>query len=438
MPNKGETQHDIFSARTSRDSAARKLRHGGVVVIKSPRSLREVVQNGLCIGCGLCAALAPRRWQMAVTDEGRLRPKPVAPEDDAADAPILQACPGAVVEAEARGARLDPIWGSYSHMGEAWAGDPDTRFRAATGGLLSALGVHLLRSGKARFILHCAADPVRPMRSIWVMSDTQEQLVARCGSRYGPSDTLAGFETALARAEPFGIIAKPCDANAIRARAKADPRVDALVVAVLVMVCGGASDLGKSRALLDEYGLNEDDLSLFRYRGYGNPGPTRIETRDGRAFEKTYNDLWKDEAGWRIQSRCKICPDAIGEAADVAASDIWPGGGPVGEDAGFNGVITRSSSGEALLQSAVACGDVILGRDLTPREYDDFQPHQVAKKRAVAARLRGLAKAGQPVFRHAGLRIDELDAKDPDEEAGACRRAIEGDFREPMAEPGQD
>ena len=399
---------------------------------RAPASITEVVENGLCIGCGLCEALGPDRWRMSMTGEGRLRPAPLDTPDDAADAEILAACPGAVAEAPAQGAHHDDVWGSYTHMGEAWAGDPDTRFRAATGGVLTALGVHLLRSGQAQFILHCAADPEAPMRSKWVFSETPGQVIARAGSRYGPTNTLAGLEAALARGEPFAIIAKPCDAGAVRARAKSDPRIDTLLVAVLVMVCGGASDLGKSQALLAEYSLNEDDLSVFRYRGYGNPGLTRVETKDGRAFEKTYLDLWADETGWRIQSRCKICPDAIGEAADIAAADIWPGGAPVGEDAGFNGVITRSPAGQALFESAVAAGNLVQGRDHTPRDYDDFQPHQVSKKRNLAARLRGLSGAGQPVYHHKGLRLDALDAGDASQEAGTCERAKIGKFCEPM------
>lgn len=397
-----------------------------------PRSVREVVENGLCIGCGLCEALAPDRWRMTLTSEGRLRPAPLIPEDIEKDKQILSSCPGAITEAEPRGAQSDAVWGSYTHMGEAWAGDPDTRFHAATGGVLTALGVHLLRSGKARFILHCAADPDYPMRSKWVISETPGDVIKRAGSRYGPSDTLAGLEVALSREEPFAIIAKPCDAGALRARAKADPRLRERLAAVLVMVCGGASDLGKSQDLLREFGVSEDELSVFRYRGYGNPGLTRVETKDGRAFEKTYLDLWKDESGWRIQTRCKLCPDAIGEAADIAAADIWPGGAPTGEDAGFNGVITRTPEGQALFESAVAAGDLVAGRTHSPRDYDNFQPHQVAKKRAMAARLRGLCEAGKPVYHHSGLRLNELDAGDPDEQRGAVTRADSGRFSEPL------
>lgn len=402
---------------------------------RQPVSLREVVEHGLCIGCGLCEALGPERWRMTMTAEGRLRPAPVAEEDAGKDTAILACCPGVVAEASADGDKHDAVWGRYSHMGEAWAGDPDIRYRAATGGVLTALGVHLLRSGKARFILHCAADPERPMRSRWVMSGTPEEVSARAGSRYGPSDTLAGLEAALARGEPFAIIAKPCDAGAVRARAKADPRIDALLVAVLVMVCGGASDLGKSWMLLDELGLREEEVSLFRYRGYGNPGPARVETKDGRAFERSYDELWGDEAGWRIQTRCKLCPDAIGEAADVAAADIWPNAQPEGEDEGFNGIITRSATGQRLMEEAVAAGDLVLGADHTPRDYDHFQPHQLRKKRAMAARLRGLSAAGWPVYAHQGLRLDELNEGCAAEQQGATRRAQSGRFSEPMPAP---
>ncbi len=398
-------------------------------------SVRAVVENGLCIGCGLCEALAPERWVMRMTAQGRLRPAPRVNEDPQADAPILAACPGVVAEAEARGASSDPIWGSYMQMHEAWAGDPDLRFKAATGGVLTALGMHLLSSGKAAFILHCGADPAQPMRSRWVISETPEAVRANAGSRYGPTDTLAGLEVALARGQPFAIIAKPCDAGAVQARAKSDSRLDELLVAVLVMVCGGASDLGKSEAVLRELALTEDEVTLFRYRGYGNPGPTRIEARDGRCFEKTYNEMWADETGWRIQTRCKLCPDAIGEAADVAAADIWPDANPQGEDEGFNGVITRTPAGQALVDAAIAAGDLVKGQDHSPRDYDHFQPHQVRKKHAIASRLRGLTRAERPVFAHKGLRIEELDAKDIKEEQGAEARARAGRFDDEVPSP---
>lgn len=68
-------------------------------------------------------------------------------------------------------------------------------------------------------------------------------------------------------------------------------------------------------------GVEREEVTSFRYRGNGNPGPTRVETSDGRSFELTYQEMWEDEATWQIQTRCKICHDATGEGADIAASD---------------------------------------------------------------------------------------------------------------------
>jgi len=317
-------------------------------------------------------------------------------------------------------------------MEKVWATDPDVRFKAATGGLLTALGTYLLESGRAKFILHCEADPAAPMRTRWCISETALQVISRAGSRYGPSATLAGLQSAIDRDQPFAVIAKPCDAGAIRERAKVDGALDRNLVVVLVMVCGGASDLGKSQVLLDEYGIEERDVTLFRYRGYGNPGATRVETKDGRTFEKTYNDLWADESGWRIQTRCKVCPDAIGDAADIAAADIWPDANPVGEDAGFNGVITKTAAGESLYKDAVKAGFLTQGSKIKPREFDNFQPHQVRKKRALAARLRGMQSGGSCVYRHEGLRIELLDVKDIEEQEQTRLRVDIGKFREAL------
>ncbi len=393
--------------------------------VRYPETVNDVIDAGLCIGCGLCEALAPKQWKMRYTAEGKLRPDRIGPGSDKA---ILEACPGAIARSNAEDTpRTDLIWGGHHRMQEAWAADPDIRHRASTGGVLTALGAALLESGKADFILHCEADPDVPMRTRWCLSEDVDALMMRAGSRYGPSDTLAGLSAAVSRDQPFAIIAKPCDAGAVRERAKSDPHLERNLVALLVMVCGGASDLQKSLNVLSEFNITEDDLTLFRYRGYGNPGATQIETSSS-VHTKSYTDMWADESGWRIQSRCKVCPDALGEAADIAAADIWVDGMPTDEEEATNGIITRTARGELLLQEAIAGGQVCVGSNITAREFDRFQPHQVRKKHALASRLRGMISAGSPIYRHEGLRVAELDKPDVDQEEGTKKRVLEGRF----------
>ena len=375
---------------------------------------------------------------MKTTHYGALRPSLANRFKPDEEAKLMSACPGVIAEARQEvEEQVAPVWGAMKQATFAWAGNPEIRFRAATGGVLTALGIHLLNSGKAKFILHVGADPDAPMRSRWLISETAKSVIENAGSRYGPTAPLAGLEIALERNEPFAVIAKPCDLGALHALSKTDSRIDELIIARLVMVCGGQSRLGKSTDLVAERGVQEDELTLFRYRGYGNPGPTRFETRDGRAFEKTYNEVWENEAGWQLETRCKLCPDALGEAADIAALDVWPGGGPVGEDAGFNGLIVRNTAGEELVQSAVDAGDLVLGEPISETMLNDFQPHQVRKKHALAARMAGREAAGLPNIKTNGLRISSLGqnlSKEAwkTEAEGTKQRATNGAMTEPL------
>ncbi|MEM9046405.1 MAG: Coenzyme F420 hydrogenase/dehydrogenase, beta subunit C-terminal domain [Pseudomonadota bacterium] len=340
---------------------------------------------------------------MAWTEADRLRPVPVAPMPRRAEELAAASCPGLIAEGispdeAAPEATDDLMWGYWHHAHIGWAGDPEIRHRASTGGVLSALAAFLLESGEADFILHLAPDPERPARSRYRISRTPEEAADTGGSRYGPSAPLEGLVEArelAATGQRFAFIGKPCDVSAIRLLAQQEAWLAEALTHRLTIMCGGASDFSKTAKLLAEWGMAEDDLAELRYRGYGNPGPTTAKTRDGRQAGTTYQALWEDESAWALQHRCKICPDAIGMAADLVAFDCWPGGGPEGEDEGFNALLTRTQAGAALLEAAVAAGALALGKTIGADDFELFQPHQSAKRRAVWARLAGQRHAGK-------------------------------------------
>ncbi|HME39452.1 MAG TPA: Coenzyme F420 hydrogenase/dehydrogenase, beta subunit C-terminal domain [Steroidobacteraceae bacterium] len=413
----------------------------------TPLTLEEIVAGGLCIGCGLCRAVAGAdKVDIVLTPEGRERPVARTRLETATLDRINAICPGMRVAGAPGGtqsgeAARDVVWGPAEQLAIGYAADPKVRFRASAGGVLTALGQYLLTSGRVKFILHAAASSREPMRTERALSFDAASVLEAAGSRYGPGAPLVDFTALLDRAEPFALIAKPCDVGAVRNLARIDARVDRYLRYALTFVCGGASDLTKSEQVLRELGIRPEELALFRYRGNGCPGPTRLETLDGRAYELSYQQMWQDEATWQIQPRCKICPDAIGESADISASDVWPGGGPAGEDAGFNGIIVRTLRGLELYRAALAAGALVIEpRAVSFRDFDEFQPHQVRKKRAVWARLAGMRAAGRPVPETHDLRLEECArmntvAENLAEARGARRRAGQGMLGEPPAAP---
>lgn len=408
----------------------------------APLSLGEIVENGLCIGCGLCRSVAgPGEVEIVMTREGRERPVAREVLSEATLVRINAVCPGIRVEGpdpsrSSDAAAKDVVWGSVERLSIGHATDPDVRHRCSSGGVLTALGQFLLTSGRAAFILHVAASRSTPMRSERRLSFDTASVLDGAGSRYGPVTPLVDFCQILDRGEPFALIGKPCDVTAVRNLARVDARVDGLMRYALAFVCGGASDLTKSEQMLQRFGVGEDAVTLFRYRGHGNPGPNRLETRDGRAFQMSYRELWEDEDRWMIQPRCKICPDAIGQSADIVASDAWLNGGPAVDDEALNGIWVRTRGGQELLDAAIAAGAIAIKRESGFAEFDVLQSHQVRKRRAVWARLKGMEIAGRPVPEVIGLQLEECARQNSlgenlAEARGACERARNGRLGEP-------
>ncbi len=404
-------------------------------------SVEDVVAGGLCIGCGLCESLAPNQIEMVMTAEGRERPRVRRPIASSTWRRIESACPGTRIAGVPPAsvptrASVDTVWGPIIRLVEAHAADPHVRYRGSSGGVLTALAQYLLESRRVEAIVHVAASREAPMRSKGQVSFDRVQVLEGAGSRYGPAAPLRDLMAIVDRGRPFALIGKPCDVGAVRNLARSEPRLASQLRYALAMLCGGASDLEKSRAVLTQFGLEESELSLFRYRGHGSPGLNRIQTHDGRDVAVTYGEMWEDEAGWRIQSRCKVCPDAVGEVADIVAGDMWPGGDPPDNDDGYNAVFVRTEAGAELFESAVTAGVLEVGDAIPVRRMDHFQPHQVEKKLAVASRLAGMRAAGGPVPRVRNLRIGQLARETGWRAAfrqflGAYQRTRHGAFSEP-------
>jgi len=383
--------------------------------MSSIEKLSDIVDNGLCIGCGLCQSVAGKdKIEISMTPKGRLEPKEISKISPEVFKKIVNVCPGTIVEGLpkkeiASNAEHNLVWGYYLSLCYSWSTDKKIRFESSTGGLLNGLSIYLLESKKVKFIMHTAANPKKPMRSLPKFSYSKEELLSgESRSRYGPAGTLERFHEALDLNEPFAFVGKPCDISAIRQLSKSDSRVNKLCKYLLTLVCGGFAEFTKAQDFIESFKVKEDELSIFRYRGYGNPGRMYIKTKDGREYDREYNSFWGEESTWRVPFRCKICPDAIGESSDVAALDTWRGGSPKEEDEGFNAVIVRTKKGLDLMNDAAKAGFIHIGDKLKIADISDFQPHQVNKKKAVYARHQGMKKNNSPTINTRGLRIEEL------------------------------
>lgn len=414
--------------------------------------LYAIVEQGLCIGCGLCESVAgPDRVQVRRTVGGFEQPVVVGELEHATVDRIYDVCPGTRIEGlpEAlleEDTHVDNVWGPWRRMVRGWAADDEVRYEGSTGGVMTALGIYLLESRRVDFILQVKTSTREPSFGDPCLSFTRADVIEAAGSRYGPAAPLRDFDAALARGQPFAFFAKPCDVSALRNLARHDPRVDRLVRYCIVMVCGGYGAPSTTRAFYRRIGVDPAEVTALRYRGRGCPGPTTVVAA-GEARHFHYLDYWgDDESQWGLPFRCKICPDGIGEAADLAAADTWIGGSPNRVDSetdpGTNAIVARTRAGEELLAAAAADGALTLEYDIRPDELSMYQPHQMNKKYAVWARHQGLGDAGRIVPRTARLRIAELArensaALNAYQRRGTVERVRIGKATLPTPEPDQ-
>jgi coenzyme F420 hydrogenase subunit beta len=381
------------------------------------RDLETVVEYGLCLGCGLCESMAgSERVSMTMSSFSQLRPKVHEPLDHATLDRILTACPGINLrgpDPEVAGAKgkMHTIWGPYASLARGYSSDPAIRFKAAAGGMMTALGVYLVETGKVDCVVHVQASEDRPMHTAGKISTARDQVIAGAQSRYGPAAPLTEVMRLLDEGKRFAVAAKPCDIAAMRNLARLDPRVDQQVPYMLTIFCGGVPTHETAEKIAGYFGKEEKDLEIFRFRGEGWPGATHVHTKSGETFELTYDQAWLrgGDYPWTydVQFRCKICPDAIGVLADVALPDCWimVDGKPIHEeDDGWNVIVARTVKGAALIDDAVAAG-YVSREPYEVAEFDIQHQEHAWRKQAALARGLGMALKGQPRPTYENLRL---------------------------------
>jgi len=383
--------------------------------------LQSIVSNGLCTGCGLCESITgTHRVEMVITSASRMRPQVKTPLDETVMDKIRQVCPGikltgADEEQVGGSAVMHDLWGPIRSMHRGWSTKDEIRFRSAAGGAMTALGCYLLETGRVDAIVHVRASEMHPMETEAIVSRTPEEVCSGSQSRYGPAAPLVNIMQLLDQGTRMAVLAKPCDISAIRNLASIDGRVETQIPYLITIFCGGVPTIETAKKIANYHGVSPQEISVFRWRGNGWPGPTHIETHDGREFNITYRKAWySNDVPWKydMQFRCKICPDAIGEQADVSCPDSWVmiDGKPVHDEApGANLFIARTKRGEELIAAAAASGAIHLdpfGVDELNTQHADH----IDRKIEAPARVQAMGMEGVPQPEFKQYRWDKMEA----------------------------
>jgi coenzyme F420 hydrogenase subunit beta len=374
--------------------------------------LKDVVDWGLCTGCGACYYACSKQGISLVNIESvGIRPR-FNSSACAGCTDCLSICPGNSVDGElaARqsldGADADPAVGPALEVWEGHAGDPEIRYQASSGGVLSALALYCLECEDMEFVIHTGADEAKPWLNRTVQSSNRSELLARTGSRYAPASPCDGLEMIEKSPRPCVFIGKPCDTAAAAMLCNQRPELNRKLGLLLTFFCAGTPSTQGTLDLLKGLDVPLQEVTSVRYRGEGWPGKFKVGLQHGgqeRSF--SYQESWGRLTGYR-PLRCHICPDGLGRVADISCGDAWERLDQ-GQDPGRSIVVVRTRRGQEILRKARAAKYVEL-EPVGISAVRAAQPSQIQRNRELRSRLLGMQILFVPVPRFTGFSLDEV------------------------------
>jgi coenzyme F420-reducing hydrogenase beta subunit len=349
-------------------------------------SPRDIVDSGLCIGCGACAS-AGMRW-----DRDRFL-KPVASSDwyDVPSETFSHHCPFSpaapnedVIASErfAQAPQTDARIGRFEAAYVGFAAENPFRSQGSSGGLTSWVAAELLRKGMVDAVAH--VSPVDPKTSgrffEYRISSSLDELSAGAKSRYYPvelSRVLAQIRSMPGR---YAIIGIPCLIKAIHLLRRMDPVIRERVTHTLGLFCGHMKSAAMIESFAWQLGAQISGVRALDYRIKDESRPANwyrahLELEDGSAVARDWWHLADGDwgAGFLQNPACDWCDDVVGETADISFGDAWVE--PHSSDGrGTNVVIVRTDELKRLIEAARTDGRL----ELAPVDADFIVRTQAA------------------------------------------------------------
>ena len=259
------------------------------------------------------------------------------------------------------------------------ATDLKTRFEGASGGVLSAIASGYLKRG-GKIVAAVSAGSLVKQKKI----TNSKEILDSQGSQYRPVRFAEDISLESLR-EVDVITLRPCQASALR-------KTEENLPLVMSFFCAGVPTQDSFLRLLKSIGFSDENkIKTVRFRGHGWPGMFRISSVEGTEVEMSYEDSW-GQLGKDILKRCTICPDSVGESADLVGADPWElvnSRASFIEAPGKSAVFIRTTRGLEAFNSAVDNGEITVLGKLNIEEFLRSQEYQV--RRRASSYLRNFA-----------------------------------------------
>lgn len=222
--------------------------------------------------------------------------------------------------------KIEQYLGTYDTCYLGYATDEQVRAGAASGGIVSALLIHLLENEivQGAVISKVEIENGEIQAHPFIARSRKEILQAQ-SSIYMEFPWLREARSLLKSAEgKVAVVGLPCFIQALRRVEAKDPKIAATVDVHIGLICGRSSSKNLLLRFLESKGIREQDVADIRFREGHWRGQMHVWLQDGseKYFSFSEFSLYRN-LHFYCETKCLSCEDPLAEEADVVCGDVW-------------------------------------------------------------------------------------------------------------------
>lgn len=349
--------------------------------MNSPKVIDLVVNNNLCIGCGMCVShCSAQALEIQWNEAGFLVASAVSECD--CNGGCLAVCPfnpfpAPEVKTEDQIAelflptatRLHQKIGKYTGIYAGYSSD--YRLSSSSGGLGTYICTELLEKKIVDHVFSIREASIPGTYYEYAVSSTKGEILSASKTRYFPVTLATVFKEINKLEGTIAIVGVGCFIKAIRLAQHSEPKLKEKIPFLIGIICGGVKSNFFTGYLASKMDIAVGQIQKPQFRKKDIQSTANDYSFACSDFEgaersikmKTVGDMWG--TGLFKANACDFCDDVTTELADVSLGDAWLH--PFYEDGkGTNVIVTRSSAAEKLIAEGIKCGDLIV--DFLPLE----------------------------------------------------------------------
>lgn len=343
--------------------------------MNSSKVIELVVDQGLCIGCGLCVSgCSDHSLKMDWNENGFLEPVAIKSCTSSCNEGCLSVCPfnpepmqDVRTETEISEIFLDGALNKSDKIGRyinTYAGySKENRRYSSSGGIATYVLTQLLVTKKVDFVISVKESISSNSHYEYAISSTEDELVKSAKTKYYPV-TLADVVDKIKDIDGnFAITGVPCFIKGIRLAQHKDPILRKRIVFLIGIVCGGVKSAFFSEYLASKSGAGANDFTKpeFRIKDENSAASDYSfgcldKYKNQKTIKmRTVGDMWG--TGLFKANACDFCDDVSAELADLSLGDAWieP---YASEGEGTNVIVTRSILAEKIIKEGSESGSL--------------------------------------------------------------------------------